>query len=101
MPPDPWPSELDESDPVRLSREAYDTLRTELSERGPRAPAHTCHLTGPNRRLRYRRMALETVVHRLDVEPALGEVTPVPADLAVDGIDEVLSPQVHCLRKFQ
>jgi uncharacterized protein (TIGR03083 family) len=37
-----------------------------------------------------RRMAHESVIHRLDVEIASGDVTPVDPDLAVDGIDEVL-----------
>lgn len=37
-----------------------------------------------------RRMAQETVIHRVDAELAIGEVTAIPSDLAVDGIDEVL-----------
>ncbi|MGH3285849.1 MAG: maleylpyruvate isomerase family mycothiol-dependent enzyme, partial [Streptosporangiaceae bacterium] len=38
-----------------------------------------------------RRMAQETVVHRIDAELAAGlPVTPVPDDLALDGVDEVL-----------
>jgi uncharacterized protein (TIGR03083 family) len=37
-----------------------------------------------------RRMAQETAVHRADVESASGAVTPIDADLAVDGIDELL-----------
>ena len=37
-----------------------------------------------------RRMAHETTVHRVDAEQAAGRpVAPVPAALAVDGIDEV------------
>lgn len=36
-------------------------------------------------------MAQETVVHRIDAELAAGlPVTPVPDDLALDGVDEVL-----------
>ena len=36
-------------------------------------------------------MAQETVIHRLDAELALGApIAPIPEDLAVDGIDEVL-----------
>jgi hypothetical protein len=35
-------------------------------------------------------MALETAVHRADVESAVGPVTPIDADLALDGIDELL-----------
>ncbi len=37
-----------------------------------------------------RRMAHETAVHRADVEAATGPITPVAADLALDGIDELL-----------
>lgn len=37
-----------------------------------------------------RRMAHETVVHRVDVEDALGRAVVLEGDLAVDGIDEVL-----------
>jgi uncharacterized protein (TIGR03083 family) len=39
----------------------------------------------------YRRMALETVVHRVDVEDQFGTRSAIDADLAVDGIDEVLT----------
>jgi hypothetical protein len=36
-------------------------------------------------------MAQETVIHRIDAELGTGQpVAPVPADLAVDGIDELL-----------
>jgi uncharacterized protein (TIGR03083 family) len=37
-----------------------------------------------------RRMAHETAVHRWDAESATGNQTPIPAALAVDGIDERL-----------
>lgn len=37
-----------------------------------------------------RRMALETLVHRLDAERALGPAGPVSADLAADGVAEVV-----------
>jgi uncharacterized protein (TIGR03083 family) len=37
-----------------------------------------------------RRMTHETVVHRVDVQTALGEQSDVDTELAVDGIDEVL-----------
>jgi hypothetical protein len=35
-------------------------------------------------------MAQETAVHRVDVQSAFGIGTPIDAELAVDGIDEVL-----------
>jgi len=38
----------------------------------------------------YRRMAQETVIHRADAEIALGAEPQVDADLAVDGVDELL-----------
>lgn len=37
----------------------------------------------------FRRMAQETLVHRLDAELAAGAVGPVDAELAADGIDEL------------
>jgi uncharacterized protein (TIGR03083 family) len=38
-----------------------------------------------------RRMAHETAMHRWDLEHALGDAAPIDAELASDGIDEVLS----------
>jgi uncharacterized protein (TIGR03083 family) len=50
---------------------------------------------GPQpRRFWARRMALETAVHRWDVEGAVREPTAIATDLAVDGIDEVLAVQI-------
>ncbi len=37
----------------------------------------------------FRRLAQETVVHRADVELALGELGPIDPALAIDGIDEL------------
>jgi uncharacterized protein (TIGR03083 family) len=41
-----------------------------------------------------RRQAQEATVHRVDAEQVLGQVTPVPAEVAVDGLDEWLSVMV-------
>lgn len=38
----------------------------------------------------YRRMALETVVHRVDIEMQFGPPSSIDAALAIDGIDEIL-----------
>jgi uncharacterized protein (TIGR03083 family) len=38
----------------------------------------------------FRRMAHETVIHRIDAELACDSVTTIPEDLALDGVDEVL-----------
>jgi hypothetical protein len=43
-------------------------------------------------------MAHETAVHRIDGELAIGTPTPVDAELAVDGVDEV--PRHHGVVEF-
>lgn len=56
----------------------------------PDRPAYA--FSRPHRRMGFwpRRMAHETIVHRVDAEQAAGRpVAPVPAELAVDGVDEV------------
>ena len=65
-------------------------LVTELQHRGPDAEAWTWHDADQTVGFWYRRMAHETAVHRVDVESAYDDVTPVDHDVAVDGIDEVL-----------
>jgi uncharacterized protein (TIGR03083 family) len=67
-----------------------EELLAELAERGPGTPAYTWYEPQQNVGFWYRRMAQETVVHRVDVESAFDEVTPVDDALAVDGVDEVL-----------
>jgi uncharacterized protein (TIGR03083 family) len=65
-------------------------LLGELRDRGPAAPSYTWWPADQTVGFWYRRMAQETAVHRVDVEDARGEPTPIDADLAIDGIDEVL-----------
>jgi uncharacterized protein (TIGR03083 family) len=65
-------------------------LLAELRDRGPAAPSYTWWPGDQTVGFWYRRMAQETAVHRVDVEDARGEPTPIAADLAIDGIDEVL-----------
>ena len=71
-------------------RDRLDELLTELQARGPDAPAYTWYDAQQTVGFWHRRMAQETVVHRVDVESAFDEVTHVDDELAVDGIDEVL-----------
>jgi uncharacterized protein (TIGR03083 family) len=66
------------------------TLLAELRQRGPAAPAYSWWPPDQTVGFWYRRMAQETAVHRLDVEDGAGTPTPIDADLAADGIDEVL-----------
>ena len=89
--PDPWPPDgLEEAEPLGLIDDAYDQLVDELDARDPAEHSRTWWPQDQSVGFWVRRMAHETSVHRRDVESAAGEGTPVAADLAVDGIDEVL-----------
>jgi uncharacterized protein (TIGR03083 family) len=68
------------------------TVVDELRTRGPGAPAYTWWPADQTVGFWYRRMAQETAVHRVDVEDANAVVPagPIDAELALDGIDEVL-----------
>ncbi|MFI6480832.1 maleylpyruvate isomerase family mycothiol-dependent enzyme [Nonomuraea sp. NPDC050663] len=86
-PPHPWPP----SDPVDLE-ESYVALLTELTSRSPGEKAWSWYPPEQNVAFWIRRMAHETVIHRIDAELAAGQpVSPVPDDLALDGIDELLT----------
>ena len=89
--PDPWPPELPDSDPLALLDGSYAGLVAEFAAHRPGDPARTWY--GPDQTVGFwiRRMAQETVIHRIDAELAAGlPLSPVPDDLAVDGIDELL-----------
>lgn len=88
--PQPWPpSDLD-SDPVALLGRGRDALLAELTSRDPYEQRFTWYPPDQTNGFWYRRMALEVAVHRVDGELAAGVTTPVPADVALDGIDEIL-----------
>jgi uncharacterized protein (TIGR03083 family) len=88
--PSTWPPDLSGEEPLPLLDRAYAELVEQLAS-DPSSPAYTWY--GPDQTVGFwvRRMAQETVIHRVDAELAAGEpVASIPADLAVDGIDEVL-----------
>ncbi|MEJ3749915.1 maleylpyruvate isomerase family mycothiol-dependent enzyme [Actinomycetes bacterium KLBMP 9797] len=93
VPPSPWPPPgLAAEAPLALFDRAYDELWRELTERDPAAPAYAWYEPDQTVGFWVRRMAHETVIHRVDAEQAAGEaVAAVPADLAADGVDEVLT----------
>ncbi|MEV4286740.1 maleylpyruvate isomerase N-terminal domain-containing protein [Nonomuraea bangladeshensis] len=75
----------------RLDR-SYAGLRAEFAAREPGEATLTWYDPDQTVGFWIRRMALETVVHRIDAELAAGTpVTPVPDDLAADGVDEILT----------
>jgi uncharacterized protein (TIGR03083 family) len=89
--PKPWPPDMTGEEPLALFDRAYAALIGEFATRAPDSPSATWF--GPEQTVGFwvRRMAQETVIHRLDAELALGvPAAPIPADLAVDGVDEVL-----------
>ena len=90
--PEQWPPPaLKAEPPLAVLGRAYGALRAEFRARGPALPALTWYDPDQTVAFWIRRMAQETLIHRIDAEQAAGlPVTPEPADLAVDGVDEVL-----------
>lgn len=87
-----WPpAGLADEEPVALLDRAYGELVAELTTRDPAAPGGTWYAPDPTVGFWFRRMAQESVIHRIDAELGAGaDFAPVPDDLAVDGIDELL-----------
>jgi uncharacterized protein (TIGR03083 family) len=90
--PEPWPpAELAGEDPLALLDRAYAGLIGEFAVREPEDPAGSWYAPDQTVGFWIRRMAQETVIHRIDAELGAGQpVEPVPDDLALDGIDELL-----------
>src|ERR1700744_2241075 len=90
-----WPDGLAPPPPLELLDRTYADLTHELTTRAPDSPAPTWYRPEPTVAFWMRRMAQETVIHRIDAELAARAVTgqavsPVPDDVAADGVDEVL-----------
>lgn len=89
--PQEWPpDDLADREPLGLFDQATQALLAELTSRDPDEVRSTWWPDDQTVGFWYRRMALETAVHRVDAELAHDVVTPVDEALAVDGIDEVL-----------
>jgi uncharacterized protein (TIGR03083 family) len=78
-------------DTVEWFADEHAKLLAELVTHSPKDHAWTWWEPDQTIGFWYRRMALETVVHRVDVEAQFGTPTPIDPALAVDGIDEVLT----------
>lgn len=87
-----WPPPTDPpgSDLVSWFREGVVSLVDELTRHDPEEPAWTWHDPDQTVGFWYRRMAQETLVHRIDAELAAGTVGRVDALLAADGFDELV-----------
>ncbi|HVE98497.1 MAG TPA: maleylpyruvate isomerase family mycothiol-dependent enzyme [Mycobacteriales bacterium] len=89
--PDPWPPEWPaDRDPLEWFDDAHTRVVAMLRETDPAAPSWTWWPADQTAGFWVRRMAQETAMHRVDTELASGASTPIDAELAVDGIDEVL-----------
>lgn len=90
--PEPWPPVWPAArDPVGWLADAHLCRLAMLVRSGPLAASATWYPPDQTVGVWGRRMAHETVVHRVDGERAVGEETLVDSDLALDGIDEVLA----------
>lgn len=92
--PDPWPPDLGARDALELYDEARVAIVDALLAAGTGRETWTFNPNDKTSGFWFRRMALESVVHRIDVEQAHDVVTPIDAALALDGIDEVLYPNL-------
>lgn len=90
--PEQWPPPgLAGVEPLALLDRSYAELVAEFAARRPEEKTGTWYKPDQTVGFWARRMAQETVVHRIDAELALDQaVAPVPDNLALDGIDELL-----------
>jgi len=89
--PDPWPPEWPaDRDPVEWLSDAHGRLLEMFDRSEPTTPSATWWPPDQTVGFWARRMAHETAVHRADAELAAGTPTPIDADLATDGVDEIL-----------
>lgn len=89
--PSPWPPpDFARREPIAFLRDAKTDLFAEFAAHEMSEQTTTFSPEDGTIGFWARRMALEVAVHRFDAELAHDAVTPIPADLAVDGVDEVL-----------
>lgn len=90
--PENWPPEgLADEPPLALLDRSYAELVQEFAARRPEETTGTWYKPDQTVGFWIRRMAQETVVHRIDAEIATGQpLAEVPEDLAIDGVDELL-----------
>ncbi len=90
--PDAWPPPgTGDEPPLELLDRGYAALTAEFAARRPEDHAFTWYAPDQSVGFWIRRMAQETVIHRVDAELGAGApVAGIPADLAADGVDELL-----------
>ncbi|HVK21613.1 MAG TPA: maleylpyruvate isomerase family mycothiol-dependent enzyme [Actinokineospora sp.] len=89
--PRPWPPDLTGREPIEVLDESYEALLDQFDQLEPEDQRITWYAAEQTVGFWQRRMAQETVIHRIDAELAAGvDSEVVPDALAIDGIDEVL-----------
>ena len=68
----------------------FDAITKALDIDRPERPTWSWHHSDHTVDFWFRRMAHETVIHRIDAEQAVGTVSKIDEALALDGVDEVL-----------
>lgn len=90
---------LPDGDPVATFEAALDGVINALKEADAETPVWNWTENEPHQAAFWaRRMAHESSVHRFDAQAAHGVMQPIDADLAIDGIDElldVMAPRVY------
>ena len=77
-------------DPLERVVRWAQVLQRDLLARPAEQPVATFMADDPSIEFWFRRMALETLVHRTDAEFARGELTTMNPELSTDGVDEML-----------
>jgi uncharacterized protein (TIGR03083 family) len=90
--PKDWPPDFSGRETLQWYDEARAAIVNALEKAGTALETWTFSERDTTAGFWYRRMALESVVHRIDVEQAHDVVTPIESELALDGIDELLYP---------
>jgi len=89
--PQEWPPDVSGEPTLDLLDRSYAELTAEFAARKPEESAYTWYEPEQTVGFWIRRMAQETVIHRVDAEQAAGaSLAEIPDDLALDGVDEVL-----------
>jgi len=90
--PDPWPPDLAGTPAPDALDRGWSALIDQLDRHQPHDPAKTWFDPDQSVGFWVRRMAHETVIHRIDAELAAGsESAPIEAAFGLDTVDEVLS----------
>jgi uncharacterized protein (TIGR03083 family) len=92
--PAEWPPDFSDRETLAWFDAATAGILAALEKSGISAETWTFDPRDTTAAFWYRRMALESVVHRIDVEQAYDVVTPIDPELALDGIDEVFYPSL-------